>query len=83
MEVDGITQHYRDIYKQYLELHAKWPNAVLAWGRGLRLLRHGYGHEADYFMCCFSGERFDSVSDARSWCSADAFGPNDCMAGCR
>ena len=38
-----------------------------------------YGHEADYYVL-LSGERFDSVSDARSWCSANAFGPNDCMA---
>ncbi|MBW3095289.1 zinc ribbon domain-containing protein [Bifidobacterium sp. 64T4] len=78
MEVDGKTQHYRDIYKQYLELHAKWPNAVLAWAADYDYYTR-YGHEADYYVL-LSGERFDSVSDARSWCSANAFGPNDCMA---
>lgn len=78
MEVDGKTQHYRDIYKQYLELHAKWPNAVLAWAADYDYYTR-YGHEADYYVL-LSGERFDSVSDARSWCSTNAFGPNDCMA---
>ena len=78
MEVDGKTQHYRDIYKQYLELHAKWPNAVLAWAADYDYYTR-YGHEADYYVL-LSGERFDSVSDAQSWCSANAFGPNDCMA---
>lgn len=81
MEVDGKTQHYRDIYKQYLELHAKWPNAVLGVGRGLRLL-HTVRPMRPTTMCCSPA----SASTLRCRRAVVVFlgqrvRADDCMAG--
>lgn len=78
MEVDGKTWKYDDIYAQYLELHAEWPKAVMAWASDYDYYtRNGYASD---FYVILSGETFDSKDAGRAWCSDNQFGANDCMA---
>ncbi len=78
MEVDGKVWKYGDIYAQFLDLRAKWPSAVMLWASDYSYYTRN-GHESDFYVV-LSGETFDSKDAGKSWCSANHFGANDCMA---
>lgn len=78
MEVDGKVWKYSDIYAQFLDLRSTWPNAVMLWASDYSYYTRN-GHESDFYVV-LSGETFDSKDAGKSWCSANHFGANDCMA---
>ena len=76
MQADGKTWTYQDIWQQFADLKAKWPNAVFLWSGDWS--KYQSSGTADYYVI-LSGERFGSVDDGWNWCSANNFGKNDCM----
>ena len=76
MQADGKTWTYQDIWQQFADLKAKWPNALFLWSGDWS--KYQSSGTADYYVI-LSGERFGSVDDGWNWCSANNFGKNDCM----
>ena len=76
MQADGKTWTYQDIWQQFADLKAKWPNALFLWSGDWA--KYQSSGTADYYVI-LSGERFGSVDDGWNWCSANNFGKNDCM----
>lgn len=78
MDIDGKKWTYVDIYKQFLQLHAKHPNALLIWAADYPNYTKR-GNPADYYVI-LSGESFSSADAASSWCTQNGYGAGDCIA---
>ena len=78
MELNGKTWKYVDIYEHFLKVKQKHPNALLIWASDYsNYTKHG--HAADYYVI-LSGESFNNADEAQSWCSANGYTSDDCIA---
>lgn len=78
MELNGKTWKYVDIYEHFLKVKQKRPNALLIWASDYsNYTKHG--HAADYYVI-LSGESFNNADEAQSWCSANGYTSDDCIA---
>lgn len=76
MQAEGHTWSYRDIYRQFLQLKGKYPNALLIWSGDFPTYTNA--GTTDYYVI-LSGESFDSVGAASGWCSANGYTTDDCI----
>ena len=73
-DVEGITYHYDDIYRDHLQLRLAYPDARLLWSGDWA------SYESADFWVTVAGETFPTGDGALDWCVRNGFDGDHCYA---
>jgi serine/threonine-protein kinase len=74
LAADGITYDYPQIWANFLQLRAEYPDVLLIWSGNY------ISYKSTDFYVTVAPEPYSDGQSANQWCDANGFAPNDCYA---